>query len=224
MNQAIGDILPFALVVGLSPIPIIAEVLLLFSAKPKPNGAAFAVGFVVGLTAVAVVMLLVAGTQDLADPDSTASSGSATLRIVLGLLLVGAGIRRLRNRPKPGEGDELPKWMAGIETFEPAKAFTVGLAAGGINPKNLAMSFAAVLSIAAVGLPSSEEAVALAVYVAIGSIGVIAPLVAAIALGDRSEAILDDWKAWLAANSATVMAVVFIVLGVMVFGKGLAAS
>lgn len=224
MNEAIGDILPFAVVVGISPIPIIAEVLLLFSAKPRPNGAAFVVGFVVGLAAVATAMLVIAGTQDLADPESTASSGSATLRIVLGLVLIGAGVRRLRNRPTPGGDDDMPKWMAGIESFEPPKAFTVGLAVGGVNPKNLAMSLAAVLSIASLGLSGAEEASVLAVYVLIGSIGVLAPLVAALALGDRSGEILDGWKTWLGANNATVMAVLFIVLGVMVFGKGVAAS
>jgi hypothetical protein len=33
--------------------------------------------------------------------------------------------------------------------------------------------------------------------------------------------VLDEWKAWLAANNATVMTVLFVVFGAVLIGKGI---
>ena len=50
MGQAIGDILPLALAVAISPIPIIAIVLTLGTPRARSNGAAFTIGWLAGLT------------------------------------------------------------------------------------------------------------------------------------------------------------------------------
>ena len=49
LSQAIGAILPTAAAVALSPIPIIAIVLVLDSARARVNGPAFALGWVLSL-------------------------------------------------------------------------------------------------------------------------------------------------------------------------------
>ena len=41
MGQAIGEVLPFAVGVAISPVPIIAVILVLFSARARVNGPAF---------------------------------------------------------------------------------------------------------------------------------------------------------------------------------------
>ena len=57
--------------------------------------------------------------------------------------------------------------------------------------------------------------------VLIGSIGIIAPVVVYFAGGDKSAEVLGSWKAWLAENNTTVMAVLLLVLGVMLIGQGI---
>ena len=47
--MTIGDILPTAIGVAISPVPIIAVILMLFSAKAKRNGLAFLLGWLGGL-------------------------------------------------------------------------------------------------------------------------------------------------------------------------------
>jgi hypothetical protein len=47
----------------------------------------------------------------------------------------------------------------------------------GVNPKNLALSAAAAMSIAQTGLPGGQQAVVLAVFVVVGTVAVAAPLV-----------------------------------------------
>ena len=52
MGQAIGQILPFAVGVGLSPVPIIAVVVMLATPRARANGPAFLLGWLVGLAVV----------------------------------------------------------------------------------------------------------------------------------------------------------------------------
>ena len=52
MSQAIAEVLPFAIGVAIVPIPIIAVILMLFSARARVNGPLFLLGWVAGLTAL----------------------------------------------------------------------------------------------------------------------------------------------------------------------------
>jgi hypothetical protein len=56
VGNAIGNVLPLALGVAISPIPIIAVILMLLSPKAHTNGPAFLVGWVAGLAAVSVTV------------------------------------------------------------------------------------------------------------------------------------------------------------------------
>jgi hypothetical protein len=80
----------------LIPIPIIAVILLLGTPKARSNGPAFALGWVVGLAAVSVVVLIIA--RGASDPETTSSPSvnSITLGIgvlfILGAKLIGSGL------------------------------------------------------------------------------------------------------------------------------------
>ena len=56
MGQAIGALLPSAAAVALSPIPIVAVILMLSTPRAKTNGPAFAVAWMIGLAAVSSVV------------------------------------------------------------------------------------------------------------------------------------------------------------------------
>ena len=53
---SLGSLLPLAIGIAISPIPIIACILMLFSARARANGPAFLIGWVAG---IALVTLLV---------------------------------------------------------------------------------------------------------------------------------------------------------------------
>mgnify|MGYP001241908415 CR=1 FL=1 len=63
---------------------------------------------------------------------------------------------------------------------------------------------------------------ALVVFTLVGSLGVAAPLLASLLLGERANAPLLRSKAWMMRNNATIMAVVLAVLGVVVTANGVA--
>lgn len=219
IRQVIGEILPFAVVVMVSPINIIAAILLLFSPRPKPAAAAYLAGFAVGVGAVLVAFDLVAEQIDWSSSD--ASRGGALLRIALGVLLLVAAVKKLRKRGADDEPPELPPRMRGISSMAPGRAATTGLAIGALNPKNIAMALASALAIGAASLSSGEIAVTMAIYVVVASIGVAAPLVVTVALGDRSQPVLEGWRDWLERNNDVVMAVLYLVFAAVLIGNGI---
>src|SRR3954451_21998008 len=60
MGQAVGQVLSFGAGVALSPVPIIAVVLMLATPRGRVNGPAFLGGWLVGLAVVGTVVLLAA--------------------------------------------------------------------------------------------------------------------------------------------------------------------
>jgi Sap, sulfolipid-1-addressing protein len=64
LGEAIGDLLPPAVGVALSPIPIVAVILMLGTPRARTTGPAFAAGWVLGLVAVSVIVLLLAGDAE----------------------------------------------------------------------------------------------------------------------------------------------------------------
>ncbi len=73
MGSVIGGLLPLAVGVAVSPIPIIAAILMILSKNAGGAAKGFAVGWVAGILVVTGVMTLLAGT--LGGSDSEPSTG-----------------------------------------------------------------------------------------------------------------------------------------------------
>jgi hypothetical protein len=220
MTQAIGDILPLAIGIAISPVPIIAIILMLITPKARSNGLAFLGGWMLGLAVVGTIVLIVANTAGVA-ASSGPSRTVSLIKLVLGLLLLFAAWRQFQKRPKPGDDVPLPKWMRALDSFTPARSLAIGALLSGVNPKNLVLNATAAAGIAQSGLAGAQQAVVLIVLIIVGSVGIIAPVGVYFAMGDKAAKVLDGWKTWLAANNATVMIVLFVVFGVTLIGKGI---
>lgn len=216
MGQAIGQVLGLAVGVAISPVPVIALILMLFSKRAAANSLAFLVGWIVGLTAVSIIVLSI-GIEDAGDD---ADSGG-WMKLVIGVLFLGLAVKQWRSRPHAGDEPQMPAWMASIDDFTTVKALGMGVLLSGVNPKNLGLTVAAAAAIGSFGLDSGEQAVVVVVYVVLASITLIVPVVGYLAARDRMAPMLDAMKVWLLANNATVMAVLFAVLGAKVLGDGI---
>jgi len=211
MGKAIGEILPLAIGVAISPLPIIAIVLMLGTPRARATGTAFALGWIAGLTLVGTIMLVIAGgnaTTDTGTPETWVSA----LKLVFGALFLFLAIKQWRSRPAAGDEAVMPKWI---------RAIVAGLALSGLNPKNLALTVAAATTIAETGISSGQEAGAMTIFVVLGSLTILAPLVIYFALGARATGILDGIKNWMAAHNAAIMAVLLLVLGVKLIGDAI---
>jgi len=217
--QAIGDLLPSAVGVALSPLPIIAVILMLGTPKAKTNGPAFALGWVAGLVIVSVVVVLVASGSD--DPDSGAATGANWVQVVIGVLFLALAVRQWKKRPRAGEIAEMPKWMSAIDQFTAGKSLGLGAVLSGANPKNLALTLSAAATIAQAGLSGGDTAIAIAVFVIIGSLTVAGPVLFYVFAADKAAGPLDSIKQFMSDHNAVIMMVLFVVLGVKILGQGL---
>ncbi len=221
MGEAIGDILPLAIGVALSPVPIIAIVLMLGTPRARSNGPAFALGWVAGLAVVGGVVLALASDNAQAD-DGGPETWVSVLKLLFGLLFLLLAARTWRGRPRAGEEAAMPKWMQAIDAFTAGKSFGAGFLLSGINPKNLALTIAAAAAIAQTGISGGESAVALAVFILVGSLTILAPVAVYFLLGARAPAILNEMKTWMAAHNAAIMTVLLLVLGAKLIGDAIA--
>jgi threonine/homoserine/homoserine lactone efflux protein len=221
MGAAIGDVLGLAAGVAVSPLPIVAMILVLATPRGRSNGILFGAGWLAGLAVLGTVVLALAGPADASDGGEPAA-WTGWLKLLLGVAALLLAARQWRGRPAPGAEPEMPRWMASIDQLKPGGALGLGALLSAVNPKNGGLTIAAAATIAGAGLAGGEQAVVLAVFVLIGSVGVLAPLIVYLVAGEGAARTLDSWKTWAATHNAAVMAVLFLVFGFKLVGDGIA--
>jgi peptidoglycan/LPS O-acetylase OafA/YrhL len=220
MGEAIGQSLPLAIGVALSPIPIIAVVVLLTSSRARSLGPVFVLGWLLGLGVVGAIVLAVVG------PSGAGSSGQRTrwgswVLIVLGVVLLVAAVRHVRGRAGGGQEVPLPAWLGAIDRLKPSVVLGGGVVLGGMRPKSLLLVVAGAAAIAQTGIAGGQQAIAYAVFAVIATIGVAAPVVIYFAMGTRSGELLGRLKGWMRRHHAVILAVVLVVIGVTLIGDGI---
>jgi len=218
--DAIGQILALAVGVSLSPVPIIAVVLMLGTPRGRVNGPMFVLGWMLGLTVVGALVLVVAGGAG-ANENAQPATWVDVVKLVLGALLLLVAVKQWRGRPRAGHEASLPKWMRTIDRFTPARALGIAAALSGVNPKNLLLTAAAAAAIAQTGVNAGEQAVGLGVFILVGTLGPGVPIAIYFALGDRAKPLLDELKLWLGDHNAAIMAVLCLVIGAKLIGDGI---
>jgi len=219
-GQGISEVLPFAIGIAISPVPIIAVILIVFSNRARVNGPAFLLGWVLGLAVVSTAVYLFADAADAAT-DSTTSDGISWGKIVLGVVLLGLARRKFAQRPGAGHTAALPNWMATVETISPVKAAGLAVVLAVVNPKNLVLAVGAATGLGQLGLDTDDAVVALVVFVAVASLSILLVVGYDLLGGQRARSSLDDMKAWLTEHNDAVMAVLFLVFGVVLIAKGI---
>ncbi|NEW45780.1 GAP family protein [Nocardia cyriacigeorgica] len=216
MGQVIGDLLPLAVGVAISPIPIVAAILMLLSANAAKTSTGFGLGWVVGIIVVTGFLVALSGT--LSDTgDEQPSAAASWIKIALGVLLVVLAGKQWRDR-----GDtEVPGWMRAIDELGFGKAAGLGLLLSAVNPKNLLLCVSAGVVIGTGGLSAQGEVVAVVVFTVLAACTVIVPVIGYAVAADKLRGGLDAMKVWLQNNNHIVMAIVLLVMGAVVVGKGI---
>jgi hypothetical protein len=113
--------------------------------------------------------------------------------------------------------------MAQVDSMQPMQALTLGVVLSAANPKNLTLAVGAALVIGSAGLDLVQSFLTVLVFVFVASLSIGVPVVYYLVGGEPAKHTLDGWKAWLTENNATVMAVLLLVMGVALAGKGIGA-
>ncbi|RZT07519.1 Sap-like sulfolipid-1-addressing protein [Kribbella sp. VKM Ac-2569] len=221
MWPVVGAVLPQAMAIALSPVPMVCIVLVLLSARPVRAGVCFAAGW---LVALAVAVGLVAWLTDAAaeDHEEAARDGIDLVQLAVGLLFAGLAVRYWRKRPAPGVPPPRPAIVDRIATLAAPGLVLTGAAAALANLKNLPLVVSAGSYLGGAGLAPGSAVGAVAVFVAAASLTVLVPLLAVAVTGaERSTQALKNLETWLLANLNTITVVILVALASVLIGRGL---
>ena len=219
MRAVIGEILPLSVGIAVGPLAIIAAVLMLLSPKAKSTSLGFLAGWVLGITLAVVTFTFLS----LAMPKqgSAGPSASGVVKLILGASLLLLGVLQWRTRPVEGEEAALPRWMASVDSMSAPKALGLGFLLAAINPKNLLIAASAGVIIGGAGLSVGQAAMAITIYVLLAACTVLIPVSTYLVASARVSGPLDQLGTWLVDHNNAILAVLFLVLGVAMIGKGI---
>ncbi|SDY48528.1 GAP family protein [Herbiconiux ginsengi] len=220
MGSVIGEILPLALGIAISPIPIIAAILMLLSPLARTTGLGFLAGWVLGVIVAVVVFTLLASILPESGDDGPKPI-AGVITIILGLGLLFLAFRQWRSRPHDGGQPALPKWMAAIDSMTAVRGFLLGFALSALNPKNLLMGVGAGVAIGSGDLTIGATTLVIVIFTLIAASTVALPVIAYLVASAKVAGPLEALHQWLLRNNATVMAILLLIIGVVLIGKGI---
>jgi threonine/homoserine/homoserine lactone efflux protein len=215
----LGQLIPLALVVAMSPLTIIpALVLVLQSDRARATGLAFMSGWLLGLAATTTAFVQLPRLLD--GLNRPAPTWAAWVRIAVGVALVALGVWRWVTRHQV---TKQPAWLSRLSRMTPAGAAAIGLGLILVNPKVLVMNAAAglVIGTAGVGVPGAWLAVAY--YTVLAGSTVLVPILAYAVAGQRVDHQLERVKRWMERQHAVLMAGFLAVVGLLLVYTGIRA-
>ncbi len=215
----LGQLIPLALVVAMSPLTIIpAIVLVLQSDRARPTGLAFMFGWLVGLAATTAVFVQLPRLLD--GLNRPAPTWAAWVRIAVGIALVALGGWRWLTRH---QATKQPAWLNGLSKMTPIGAGAIAVALILVNPKVLVMNAAAGLVIGTASLGAPGTWVAVVCYTVIAGSSVLVPILAYAVAGERVDHQLERLKQWMERQHAVLMAGFLTAVGLLLVYTGIRA-
>lgn len=217
MLTVLADLLTIGVAVAISPLAIVAVILMATSGKGRTNGTAFVLGcytFAIVFIGLLVLLGRSSGTDEAGSEPHYAVDA---LEIALGLALVALAVVQWRKR----SSTETPKWMESLDQLTLMKAFLVGvLISGPLSPKDLPLLVAAGGRISQASLAVAEVVAVILVFGLLGVMAVAVPWVLSVVAPGQVEKKLAAPRDWLVANHAVIMTVLFVILGTKLVGSG----
>lgn len=215
--EVLSDVMSNAVGIAISPIPIIATIVILFTPAARSNGPAFLVGWALGIAVTVGLFAVVGPLANDDDPGTVAG----VVKLAFGALFLALAWRQWNGRPREGDEPKTPAMLAALDGCTAPKALGIGFAISVINPKNLGLSGAAGSTIGAADLSTGSAVVAVLAVVLIGALTVAIPVVAHLVAADRVAPLLRSAQAWLTTHNLAIMLVLFLVLGTRLLSDGL---
>jgi threonine/homoserine/homoserine lactone efflux protein len=218
MWQALGGLLPIAVAVAISSVPITATILILLSPNRNRTALPFLVGWVTGVAAVIILSAL--GASTLPGPSRRGDDPAiAVLEILIGAALIVLGVVNLR-RGSRNEQTGLPRWLSAVDSFGALATFGIAVLLD-LRPKGLLLGIAAGLALHAASVDPAETAMLISVYTVIATSTVVVPITASLIAPRRMEPRLIAARDWLARNGRILTSSMMFMIGVVIVGVGL---
>lgn len=210
------EAVPYAMGIAFSPIPIAAILLLLTCPRATANGFSFIGGWVVGIATPALLFVVLIEQADVTDGDPLwLAAGEIALGVAF---LVAAGAIWMRGRRR---GPTAIPWVEAIDSFTPARSAGLGVFLAGANPKAVALSLGAALAVAESSAGTATTARYVAMFTALGAIGVSIPLTVYLAVPSRADSALRRMRAWIGRHETVLLVVLGVLIGALFVADGL---
>ncbi len=218
MLDVVAQNLTPAFALALSPMPLIALIVLMVAGS-RASALAWTIGWFT--TIFVVVGIAAAAGRNTPAGDVADDDGVNYLSFALAALLLYLSYRSFQNRPAPGMQAEEPGWISTLGGLSLPKVFGLAVVLLLLNAKNLPIYVSIGAAVAAADLSTGESVGAVAIIAFIGSLSAIVIYLVAVLGGDSAAGLLERWRVWLIQNNATVMGILFLVLGVLQLGNAL---
>jgi len=219
VNGALGSLLPLALGVAISPVPIMTAVLMLLAERSARTSVGYLLGWAAGVFLPLVVFTLIAGFIP-SRPGDHPLRISGSLLIVIGFAITGYGIRQWSSRAHDAS-DQIPGWMNSLDSLTPKRAFSLALTLSMVNPKTLLLAASAGIIIHGADLGVVSIVVAFFWFTILGSLTIAIPVLAYCISPSFFAGPLERARSWLVTFGSSMMAALTFLLGIFVIVVGL---
>jgi hypothetical protein len=231
MWAAIGESLPFALGLALSPFVIVTGLMLLLGKNGRVKSALLGLGWFVAISVLTTIGFLIVDATKEVSGEYT-ETGVHVVQLVFAVLFFALAALTWRKRSReddaaedapatPESASKKPSLTSRLDGLSPLGALGVGAAQGFLVIKNIPLSLSAGAVFGEAGLAGAQAIVAVAVFAVVGTLGVIVPLAVALVGGERLTPALVSARGWFESNMSAITITVLLLLGALFLGQGL---
>ena len=208
------NLVVLGLAVAVSPLPILAAVLMMASSQRIRDALALASGWFVSIGVSCAAVMLLGDSM----PKSNGHPNPKILGIAdmaFGLLIAVLALRGWRKFKRNPEAS-IPKWLDRVGSMSIVFSFGLGLF---LPPTVIAFAAGNEISQQHLGIPG--DWIAVLVFAAIGSVGVFTPILIVAGQPSKSRSRLSTWQQWLQSHWQEVLVTLFGVIAGYLVIKGL---
>ena len=219
MAKMMGEVTLLALGVMISPSAIIVVILLVLQRRGISSSVTFVAGRMLAILLVLFSMLTIFRNLDFS-PQTTASHAAAVAKLVIGVLLLLLGLGFALSKSNSEEAGWLQRRMDSIERLSPRASGGLGFAFGLLSPRCLFLTLAAAATILHADTSVPGGITALALFIVVANLAVLAPLVIYMASPEKSASPLDNMRKWIIRYQRALVMGVLIILGTYLVIRG----
>lgn len=209
-----AQLIPYALIVALSPMSFLPPVLLLlYSDRPRATGLTYLVGWLMGITLVISVVTVVSPVN----PESNPGAGHQ-MQIGIGVLLILLGVITWIRRSHYADATG---WFTRLQTASPHSTGWIGFLLAVANPKFILACIAGGVAIDALVDTPLDRAAAIGYFVAWAGITTAASVLAHLVASRFADKWLERMRHKVQEHTAGITAVTLTGVGLMLIVVGL---
>lgn len=215
--EAIGATFTFAVGIMVSPLPIIALIIVLMGKKAVSGGFTFVVGWI--LSVMALIYIAIALGQQFQNTQPNRLEG--LIQVALGVFFVYYAFKQFAISYRTRKNPTLPKWMEGITSLSLLKLFGLAVLLNLSNVKNIPLAAQAVNAVRTIQLSVPEQWITAFIFALITSLPMLVPAVWVAFGGERAQSTMSHAKNFLVKYNHLVMGGLFLMMGSQAVGGGL---